>query len=184
MGYLIEDNSKSPQNTDIASSEFSVSFTLIPTFAPSPPFTERYAFCSLLVSVIPLARICFTSHQTNFTDPSERRSQFNGSKPRYDFARFLLYPLSFHLSFYPLCSNSGPCGLIMQNQTRSTDINKNNLIFHIRLLREKTGLSTPKGGKRTPLSDVPEQADQTTLLSAFFLSLYFGCLLSWWGAVA
>lgn len=40
-------------------------------------------------------------------------------------------------------------------------------MFHIRLLREEEAFVL-LGGKHTPLRDVPEQADQTPLLPAFF----------------
>lgn len=45
-------------------------------------------------------------------------------------------PCLVSVLIFSSCANR-PCGLIIRKLTRSMDINKNNLIFHFRLLRDK-----------------------------------------------
>lgn len=80
----------------------------------------------------------------------------------------------YPFSFFPLWLPCRPRGLVIYKQQRSPDINKNNLIFHIRLLKEEEA-SVLLGG--SALLWVMSQNKQIKRLSSL-LSSYHSILVA------
>lgn len=113
-----------------------LSFSLTPFFSFAH-LTEGFGFCSPFISLFPLAAtdfVLFHSKGTPLIPPRGECSLMAFSQGRTHEAPFST------LSRFLLWLPCRPRGLIIYKQKRSPDINKNNLMFHIRLLREEEAL--------------------------------------------